>query len=135
MAEITIVGNLTRDPELRFTATGRAVANFGVAENRKWKDKDDAWQEQTTFWNCQAWGELGENFAQSLPKGARVIVKGRVEAREYTVPDADGEDQKRTSWEVTVYSGGPDLNYATAAITKIERRTESSDAPGKEDPF
>jgi len=79
---VTLVGNITRDPELRFTQGGRAVASFGIAVNRRYQVNGE-WQEQTSFFNVVAWGQLGENAAASLTKGARVIVNGRLEQREY----------------------------------------------------
>lgn len=125
MADITIIGNLTRDPEMRFTPGGQSVTSFGVAENRRWKDREGEWQEHTTYWNCQAWGDLGENVAQSLAKGARVIVKGRVESRDYET----NEGEKRTVFDVTAYNVGPDLSYATAEVTKIERYKQEDGEP------
>jgi len=77
---ITLVGNLTRDPELRFTANGRAVASFGIAVGRRYQVNGE-WQEQTSYFNITAWGQLGENAAASLSKGARIVVTGRLEQR------------------------------------------------------
>ena len=79
---VTIVGNLTRDPELRFTAGGKGVASFGVAVNRRYQVNGE-WQEKVSFFNVTAWDQLGENAAASLTKGARIIVTGRLEQREY----------------------------------------------------
>ena len=86
MAEntITLVGNLTRDPELRFTTGGRGVASFGIAVGRRYQVNGE-WQEQTSYFNITAWGQLGENAAATLAKGARVIVTGRLES-----PDSVG---------------------------------------------
>ena len=77
---VTLVGNITRDPELRFTQGGRAVASFGIAVNRRYQVNGE-WQEQTSFFNVVAWGQLGENAAASLTKGARVIVTGSPASR------------------------------------------------------
>ena len=77
---VTLVGNLTRDPELRFTHGGQAVATFGLAVNRRYQQNDE-WQEKMSFFNIVAWGQLGENAAASLTKGGRVIVTGRLEQR------------------------------------------------------
>ena len=77
---VTLVGNLTRDPELRYTTGGRGVASFGIAVNRRYQVNGE-WQEQTSFFNVVAWGTLGENAAASLTKGTRVIVTGRLEQR------------------------------------------------------
>jgi single stranded DNA-binding protein len=79
---ITLIGNLTRDPELRFTTGGRAVASFGLAVNRRYQSNGE-WQEQVSFFNITAWGDLGENVAATLNKGNRAIVFGRLEQREY----------------------------------------------------
>ena len=92
---ITLVGNLTRDPELRFTANGRAVASFGIAVGRRYQVNGE-WQEQTSYFNITAWGELGENAAASLSKGSRIVVTGRLEQREYTTREGD----KRTAIDV-----------------------------------
>lgn len=125
MAEIALAGNLTRDPELKFTLGGRSIASFGVAENRRWKDNDGEWQEAVTYWNVQAWGELGENVAQSLKKGDRVVVRGRIEIRQYETDDGE----KRSITEITAYNVGPDLSYATAEVTKIERYKQEGGEP------
>ncbi|NBR99893.1 MAG: single-stranded DNA-binding protein, partial [Actinobacteria bacterium] len=80
---ITLVGNLPRDPEIRFTATGRAVASFSMGVGRRYQVNGE-WQEQTSWFNVTAWGQLGENAAATLVKGSRVVVTGRLEQREYT---------------------------------------------------
>jgi len=118
---ITLVGNLTRDPELRFTTTGRGVASFGIAVGRRYQVNGE-WQEQTSFFNVTAWGQLGENAAASLTKGARVVVTGRLEQREYTTRDGD----KRTAIDVIADELGPSLRWATAQV----ERTPKSDSPG-----
>ena len=79
---VTIVGNITRDPELRFTAGGKGIASFGVAVNRRWQQNGE-WQEKVSFFNVTAWDTLGENIAASLTKGTRVIVTGRLEQRSW----------------------------------------------------
>ncbi len=79
---ITLIGNLTRDPELRYTTGGRGVASFGLAVNRRYQQNGE-WQEQTSFFNIVCWGELGENAAATLTKGARAIVTGRLEQRSW----------------------------------------------------
>ncbi len=117
---ITLVGNLTRDPELRFTTTGRGVASFGIAVGRRYQVNGE-WQEQTSFFNVTAWGQLGENAAASLTKGARVVVTGRLEQREYTTRDGD----KRTAIDVIADELGPSLRWATAQV----ERTPKSDNP------
>ncbi|NBV81878.1 MAG: single-stranded DNA-binding protein [Actinobacteria bacterium] len=99
---ITLVGNLTRDPELRFTANGRAVASFGIAVGRRYQVNGE-WQEQTSYFNVTAWGDLGENAAASLSKGTRIVVTGRLEQREYTTREGD----KRTAIDVIADELGP----------------------------
>ena len=118
---ITLVGNLTRDPEIRFTATGRAVASFGIAVGRRYQVNGE-WQEQTSYFNVTAWGQLGENAAATLAKGARVVVTGRLEQREYT----SREGEKRTAIDVIADELGPSLRWATATIV----RTPKQDAQG-----
>ena len=81
---VTIVGNVTRDPEMRYTPSGVAKATFGVAVSRRWQNRTThEWEEQTSFFNVTCWGQMGENASQSLPKGARVVVTGRLEQRSW----------------------------------------------------
>jgi single-strand DNA-binding protein len=118
---ITIVGNLTNDPELRFTPGGDAVTNFTVASTPRtfnkasndWKDGD------TLFMRCSIWRTAAENVAESLTKGSRVIVQGRLKSRSY---DKDGE--KRTVTELEVDEVGPSLTFATATVTRSQRGQE-----------
>ena len=119
---VTLVGNITRDPELRFTQGGRAVASFGIAVNRRYQVNGE-WQEQTSFFNVVAWGQLGENAAASLTKGARVIVNGRLEQREYQTQ----QGEKRTVIEVNADEVAPSLRYATA---QVERTTSGAGGGG-----
>lgn len=114
---ITLVGNLTRDPELRYTTGGRAVANFGIAVNRRYQVSGE-WQEQTSYFNIVAWAELGENVAASLHKGNRVVVFGRLEQREYE----NREGEKRSMVEVVADEVAPSLRWAQAQIERTERR-------------
>jgi len=114
---ITLVGNLTRDPELRFTANGRAVASFGIAVGRRYQVNGE-WQEQTSYFNITAWGDLGENAAASLSKGARIVVTGRLEQREYTTREGD----KRTAIDVIADELGPSLRWATAQVERTPRK-------------
>jgi single-strand DNA-binding protein len=116
---ITIVGNVTRDPELRFTPSGQANTRFGVAVNRRWMDrKTNEWQESTSFFDVVCWQEMAENASESLPKGSRVVVTGRLEQRSYD--DKDGN--RRSVVEIIADEIGPSLRYATAQVTKNERR-------------
>ncbi|MFM8969811.1 MAG: single-stranded DNA-binding protein [Actinomycetota bacterium] len=114
---ITLVGNLTRDPELRFTANGRAVASFGIAVGRRYQVNGE-WQEQTSYFNVTAWGDLGENAAASRSKGARIVVPGRLEQREYTTREGD----KRTAIDVIADELGPSLRWATAQVERTPRK-------------
>jgi single-strand DNA-binding protein len=109
----TIVGNLTRDPELKFTSNGRAVCQLGVAVSRRYQVNGE-WQEQTSYLTVVAWGQLGENAAATLEKGSRVIVSGSLEQRSYETK----EGEKRSVVEIKADNIGPDLSYATAAVTK-----------------
>lgn len=116
---ITIIGNVTREPELRFTPSGQANSRFGVAVNRRWQDKSSGeWQEATSFFDVVCWRELAENCSESLPKGARVIVSGRLEQRTY---EKDGD--KRSVVEIIADEVGPSLRWATAKVAKNDRRS------------
>ncbi|MEB3034359.1 single-stranded DNA-binding protein [[Mycobacterium] nativiensis] len=116
---ITVVGNLTADPDLRFTPSGAAVANFTVAstprvydrQSGEWKDGD------ALFLRCNIWREAAENVAESLTRGSRVIVTGRLRQRSFETR----EGEKRTVYEVEVDEVGPSLRYATAKINKVSR--------------
>ena len=132
---VTLVGNLTRDPELRYTTTGRAVASFGLAVNRRYQQNGE-WQEQTSFFNITAWSDLGENIAASTNKGSRVIVTGRLQQREYQTKDGDN----RTIVEVIADEAGPSLRFAQATVERVERNSSASSSatgrtPTDEAPF
>jgi len=118
---ITIVGNLTRDPELRFTQTGRGVASFGIAVNRRYQVNGE-WQEQTSFFNVVAWSTLGENAAASLNKGDRIIVFGRLEQRSWETNDGE----KRSVVEVIADEIGPSVRWATATVERTTRSSSNS---------
>lgn len=113
---VTLVGNLTRDPELRYTTGGRGVASFGLAVNRRYQVNGE-WQEQVSFFNIVAWGDLGENAAASLTKGNRVMVAGRLEQRSYETK----EGEKRSVTEVIADELGPSLRWAQVQIERISR--------------
>jgi len=113
---ITLVGNLTRDPELRYTAGGRALASFGMAVNRRYQVNGE-WQEQVSYFNVTAWGDLGENAAASLSKGSRAIVFGRLEQRDYE----NREGEKRSVVEVVAEEVGASLRWAQAQIERTQR--------------
>jgi single-strand DNA-binding protein len=116
---ITVVGNLTDDPELRFTASGAAVANFTVASTPRFFDKNtNDWKDgDALFLRCSIWRQAAENVAESLTKGARVVVQGRLKQRSYETR----EGEKRTVYELDVDEVGPSLRYATAKVTKVSR--------------
>jgi single-strand DNA-binding protein len=116
---VTVVGNLTRDPELRYTPSGASNVRFGVAVNRRWMDRNtNEWQEATSFFDIVCWREMAENVAESLAKGSRVVVTGRLEQRSYE--DRDGN--RRNVVEIIADEVGPSLRFATAEITKNDRR-------------
>jgi single-strand DNA-binding protein len=116
---ITVVGNLTDDPELRFTSSGAAVANFTVASTPRFFDKNtNDWKDgDALFLRCSIWRQAAENVAETLTKGARVIVQGRLKQRSYETR----EGEKRTVYELDVDEVGPSLRYATAKVTKVTR--------------
>ena len=113
---ITLIGNLTADPELRFTPSGAAVANFTVASTPRTFDRQtNEWRDgDAMFLNCAVWRQAAENVAESLQKGMRVIVSGRLKSRSYETR----EGEKRTVFEVDVDEIGPALRYATAKVTR-----------------
>ena len=116
---VTIVGNLTADPELRFTPSGAAVASFTVASTPRVLDKaTNEWKDgDSLFMRCSVWRQYAENVAESLTKGARVIVTGRLKQRSYETR----EGEKRTVVEMEVDDIGPALRYATAKVNRISR--------------
>lgn len=123
---ITVEGNLTADPELRFTPAGAAVANFTIASTPRTFDKQtNQWKEgDTLFLRCSAWRGLGENCAESLRKGMAVIAVGNLKMRSY-----EHEGQKKTSTELDVLNIGPALKFATASVTRNERSGGGTSAP------
>ncbi len=121
---ITVVGNLTADPELRFTPSGAAVANFTVASTPRIYDRQSGeWKDgEALFLRCNIWREAAENVAESLTRGSRVIVSGRLKQRSFETR----EGEKRTVVEVEVDEIGPSLRYATAKVNKASRGGSSS---------
>lgn len=113
---ITVVGNLTRDPELRHTSQGTSVVGFTVASTARVYDQQAGrtTDGSTLYVNCSAWRDLGDHVAQTLSKGMRVIVQGRLQQRTYQAQDGSN----RTAWELQVDAIGPDLRFATAQVTK-----------------
>lgn len=126
--QVTFIGNLTGDPELRFTPSGAAVANFTVACTPRALDKNtNEWKDgETTFLRCQVWRQYAENVAESLTRGTRVMVTGRLKQRNYETK----EGEKRTSIEVDVDDIGPVLRNATAKITKTSGAGSAAPAGG-----
>ena len=116
---ITVVGNLVDDPELRFTPSGAAVANFRIASTPRTFDKQtNEWKDgDALFLSCSVWRQAAENVAESLQKGMRVVVQGRLKSRQYETR----EGEKRTVFEIDVDEVGPSLKYATAKVTRTTR--------------
>lgn len=133
---ITIVGNLTADPDLRFTPTGQAVANFTIASTPRFMDRTtNEWKDgESLFLRCNVWRQAAENCAESLTRGMRVIVQGRLKQRSYETK----EGEKRTVYEVEVDEVGPSLRNATAKVNKAARQGSShngGDAAPANDPW
>jgi len=125
---ITVVGNLTADPELRFTASGAAVANFTVASTPRTFDRaSNEWKDgEALFLRCNIWRQAAENVAESLTRGSRVIVSGRLKQRSFETK----EGEKRTVIELEVDEIGPSLRYATAKVNRANRGSESGGGGG-----
>ena len=140
---ITMIGNLVDDPELRFTPSGAAVAKFRVASTPRYLDKQtNEWKDgESLFLQCQIWRQAAENVAESLTRGMRVLVSGRLKQRSYETK----EGEKRTVFEVEVDEVGPSLRIATAKVTKTTRQggstggfsspTASSSSDSSDDPW
>jgi single-strand DNA-binding protein len=121
----TITGNLTREPEIRYTKEGQATAQFGVAVNRRWQDRaTQEWREATSFFDVVCWRDLAENVALSLSKGMRVIVTGRLDQRSWETD----EGEHRSKVEITADEIGPSLLFATADVQRTERRTNAPES-------
>ena len=114
---VTLVGNLVDDPELRFTPSGVALTRVRFAVNRRWRDRNDEWQEETSFFGGTCWREMAESVAESLQKGTRVIVTGQLEQRNWETQEGD----KRSIIEVRIDEIGPSLRWATATVTRTPR--------------
>jgi single-strand DNA-binding protein len=119
---VTLTGNLTRDPELRFTPTGQANASFSLAVNRRWQNRQtNEWEEATSFFDVICWSTLAENVAQSLTKGTRVVVTGRLDQRSWE----NQEGEKRSKVEINADEVAPSLRWATAQVSKTERQSST----------
>jgi len=125
---ITVVGNLVDDPELRFTPSGAAVANFRIASTPRTFDRQtNEWKDgEALFLSCAVWRQAAENVAESLQKGMRVVVQGRLKSRQYETR----EGEKRTAFEIDVDEVGPSLKYATAKVTRTQRSGGSGGGQG-----
>jgi single-strand DNA-binding protein len=115
---VTVAGNVTRDPELKYTPSGQAVVNFGLAQSRRWQNRQtQEWEEATSFFDVVAWAQLAENIAGSIAKGHRVTVVGRLDQRTWATDDGE----KRSKIEIVADDVSPSLKWATAEITRNER--------------
>lgn len=114
---VTVVGNLTADPELRFTASGVAMVNISIADSRRYQDRNGDWQEDTSFFRGTCWRDMAENVAESLTKGARIIISGRLKQRTWET----NEGEKRNVVELDIQEIGPSLRWATAQVSKTPR--------------
>ncbi len=125
---LTVVGNLTADPELRFTASGAAVANFTVASTPRTFDRaSNEWKDgEALFMRCNIWRQAAENVAESLTRGSRVVVTGRLKQRSFDTK----EGEKRTVIELEVDEIGPSLRYATAKVNRVNRPSGGSGGAG-----
>ena len=128
--QITLVGNLVDDPELRFTPSGAAVANFRIASTPRTFDRQaNEWKDgEALFLSCSVWRQAAENVAESLQKGMRVVVQGNLRSRQYETR----EGEKRTVFEIQVDEVGPSLKYATAKVTRTQRSGGSSYGGGQQ---
>jgi single-strand DNA-binding protein len=115
---ITVIGNVTRDPELKFLNSGQAALRLAVAVSRRWQNRQtQEWEEKTSFFDVSAYGSLAENAANSLAKGSRVIVTGRMDQRTWETENGD----KRSAFEIVADEIAPSLRWATAVVTKTPR--------------
>ncbi|HET9092357.1 MAG TPA: single-stranded DNA-binding protein [Acidimicrobiales bacterium] len=125
---ITVIGNVTRELELRFTPSGQPTATFGLAVNRRWQNRQtQEWEEATSFFDIVCWRELAENASASLHKGTRVIVTGRLEQRSWETQDGE----KRSKVEIVADEVGPSLRWASAQVEKNERRGPGDTSQGR----
>ena len=116
---VTVVGNLVEDPELRFTPSGVAMAKLRLAVNRRWMDRNtNEWKEEASFFTATCWREMAENVSESLQKGSRVLVNGRLQQRSWETQ----EGERRSVIEITIDEIGPSLRWATASVTRTPRR-------------
>lgn len=128
---VTLVGNATRDPELRYTPSGAPVATFGLAVNRRWQNRQtNEWEEAVSFFDIVCWRELAENVVESITKGTRILVTGRLEQRSWDTQ----EGEKRSKVEIIADEVGPSLRWASAQVTRNERREAGGGPSGGDAP-
>ena len=124
---VTLTGNATREPELRYTPSGQAVASFGLAVNRRWQNRQtQEWEEAVSFFDVTAWQQLAENCSESVGKGTRVTVTGRLDQRTWETP----EGEKRSKIEVVADDIAVSLRWATVDITRNERSDNNRSGQG-----
>lgn len=128
-AQVTVVGNLTAEPEIKTTKTGSSVLKVGVAVNRRWKNKQDEWEEEVSFFDVNAWGELADNVASSLSKGSRVIVSGRLEQQSWE--NKEGQKQSK----VVLVADDIGVSLRKAQVTGINKtgQQQQKQAPKNSD--
>jgi len=115
---VTVTGNTTREPELRFTPSGQAVTNFGIAVNRRWQNRQtQEWEEKVSFFDVTCWSQMAENVARSLSKGTRVTITGRLDQRSWETQDGE----KRSKVEIVADDIATSLKWATATVERNER--------------
>jgi single-strand DNA-binding protein len=132
MTTVTIVGNVTRDPELKFTNSGLAMCTFGLAVNNRRKDESGNWVDgDPSFFDVVCWRNLAENVTESIPKGTTVIVTGKLRQRSWEADDGS----KRSKVEVNAEHVGPALNWSTCEVTRNERKGATADLRPGEEPF
>ena len=123
---VELTGNATRDPELRFTPSGQPVATFGLAVNRRWQNRQtQQWEEAVSYFDIVCWGQLAENVAESITKGTRLMVTGRLDQRTWETQEGD----KRSKVEIVADEVGPSLRWATASVTRNERNGAGDPGP------
>lgn len=132
MNTVTVSGNLTRDPEIRYTQDGKANTTFGLAVNRRWQvEGSGTWEEATSFFDVVAWRELAENCALSLVKGARVVVTGSLEQHSWEATNGD----RRSRVEIVAVDVAASLAFATCEISRSERRPAQPAVPAVRNPI
>lgn len=126
---VMLAGNVTRDPEVRYTPSGQAKVSFGLAVNRRWQNRQtQEWEEQVSFFDVVCWGQLAENVAETIEKGTRAVVTGRLEQRSWETQ----EGEKRSKIEVSADDVAPSLKWATAEVRRNQRAGEERPAARRE---